>query len=100
MNRKSEKGKSIGVRLMIKKCLKEEELKDYSEEDVLAVRLSGAIRMVVVVIYQRCEQTDLAGNKKRGKKLAIALIAEEVRKRGEALVIGGDFSGHIWEIDG
>lgn len=95
---KIEEGRRGGVGFLIRKHLKTEVMKKHECEDLLAVKIKGARCLVIVVVYQKCEGEDVAANKRRMKR--VTELAKEAERNGDIFVVGGDFNGHLLELDG
>ena len=98
IGRKVEEGKCGGVGFLVRKELKAEVVDQHQEEDLMVLRIVGPTVLVVCVVYQRCERVDVAANRRRLSR--IAMIARQAKENGDRLVVGGDFNGHLQELDG
>jgi hypothetical protein len=62
--RKEDQGRNGGVGFLIRKGIKVE-LMTSQMEDLMAIRIMGKRKLVVVVVYQACEGTGIDRNKER-----------------------------------
>jgi exonuclease III len=101
-NRPAIEGKGGGVGFLVKKGLQVSELKEYTGKDCLALCVKGmsgsGVNVILVNVYQKCEGVNVVENKER--MAMIQKVTERARMKGEMLIVGGDFNGHIWELDG
>ncbi|ELT96537.1 hypothetical protein CAPTEDRAFT_216074 [Capitella teleta] len=60
--------------------------------------MSGSgVNVILVNVYQKCEGVNVVENKERMPM--IQKVTERARMKGEMMIVGGDFNGHIWELD-
>ena len=96
VNGKDDRGRKGGVGFIVRKDVRTEMIVE--EEDMIGIRVEGKCgRMLIVCVYQECEGTDRNGNEKRGDTLR--KVVQESEGRGEICIVGGDFNGHIRELD-
>ncbi|ELU14480.1 hypothetical protein CAPTEDRAFT_185205 [Capitella teleta] len=63
-----------------------------------AIEGKGGVNVILVNVYQKCEGVNVVENKER--MAIVQKVTERARMKGEMLIVGGDFNGHIWELDG